>query len=115
MTDRTTPLQLHSMRKLEAVVHAEDRGLVEHVLRDAGVAGWTMIRDVAGLGHTGFHQARTIFSDETGLVMFVGVGTHAVISVATSGLADIFEHRPGVVFLSQVEVMRSGYFGSDQS
>lgn len=112
MSDVTDTLQLHAMRKLEAVVHAEDRSLVENALRDAGLSGWSMIRDVAGMGHTGFHQGRTVFSDETGLVMFVGVGTAAIVARATDSLAGVFEHRPGVLFVSQVEVMRSNYFGA---
>lgn len=101
---------LHAMRKIETVVHAEDIRLVEDALRAAGIAGWTMIRDVAGLGHEGFHQGRTVFSDQTGLVMFVGVGPAEAVARAAHNLSRIFSHRPGVLFLSDVEVMRSGYF-----
>lgn len=106
------PIQTHLMRKIEAVVHAEDLTLVEGALRDAGVGGWTMIRDVAGMGHHGFHQGRTIFSDQTGLVMFVGVGPEPIVTAAAHGLAAIFRQRSGVLFLSDVEVLRSDYFAT---
>ena len=105
-----TRLALHRLRKLEVVVHAEDRGVVEDLLKAAGLGGWTLLRDVAGLGHSGTHQGRAIFSDDTGLVMFVVVAEHPVIDDAARGLARLFERRPGVLFLSDVEVVRSDYF-----
>lgn len=110
MKQNALPLPLHRRRKIEIVMRAEDRTMVEDLLRAAGVSGWTMIRDVAGMGHHGFHQGRTIFNDESGLVMFVGVGDEAVIADVAGGLSRLFESRPGVTFLSDVEVMRSDYF-----
>jgi hypothetical protein len=69
-----------------------------------------MIRDVAGMGHGGFHQGKTIFNDQSGLVMFVGVAEEDVIAEVARGLAQLFVRRPGVTFLSDVEVIRSDYF-----
>lgn len=103
-------LHLHRMRKIEIVVRAEDHGLVEDLLQASGIGGWTMIRDVAGLGHGGFHQGRSIFNDQSGLVMFVGVAGAEAIDQAARGVARLFERRPGVTFLSDVEVIRSDYF-----
>lgn len=108
MTD-TDALPLHPMRKIEVIVHAADHGLVERNLRAAGIAGWSMIRDVAGMGHGGFHQGRTIFNDETGLVMFVAVGDRQRIQDAAAAMCALFAERPGVLFLSDVEVIRSDY------
>jgi len=109
MTHEDQSAQLHAMRKIEIIVHASDLKLVEAILGDAGIGGWTMIRDVAGMGHGGFHQARTIFSDETGLVMFIAVAAATPISHAANAMATLFRERPGVLFLSTVEVMRSDY------
>lgn len=103
-------LRLHRLKKIEIVLLAEDRGLVEDLLKAAGIGGWTMIRDVAGMGHSGFHQGKTIFNDQSGLVMFVGVADEQAIADVAGGLAHLFEKRPGVTFLSDVEVMRSDYF-----
>ncbi len=103
-------LPLHRLRKIEIVIHAQDHQLVEDLLEASGIGGWTMIRDVAGMGHSGFHQGKTIFNDQTGLVMFVGVGQPKVIADLARGLARLFETRAGVTFLSDVEVMRSDYF-----
>ena len=101
---------LHRLRKIEIVLLAEDHARVEDILKAAGLGGWTMIRDVAGMGHSGFHQGKTIFNDQSGLVMFVGVAQEKVIADVARGLARLFSERPGVTFLSDVEVMRSDYF-----
>jgi nitrogen regulatory protein PII len=110
MTNAFADLSLHRLKKIEIVVLAEDQTLVEDLLKAAGVGGWTMIRDVAGMGHSGFHQGKTIFNDQSGLVMFVGVGDDKVIADVARGLAPFFQRRPGVTFLSDVEVLRSDYF-----
>lgn len=107
-----TDIALHSMKKIEVVVHSGDLYLVEEVFKAAGIGGWTMIRDVAGMGHHGFHQGRTIFSDQSGLVMFVGVGPRATVLAAAKGCERLFGERPGVLFLSDVEVIRSDYFAT---
>ncbi len=110
-----TGVSLHRLRKIEVVVRAEDHLLIEDLLKSAGVGGWTMIRDVAGMGHGGFHQGKSIFNDQTGLVMFVGVAEAKAISDVARGLTRLFASKPGVTFLSDVEVIRSDYFAKDES
>ena len=109
----TNGIDLHRLRKIEVVVRAEDHTLIEDLLKSAGVGGWTMIRDVAGMGHGGFHQGKSIFNDQSGLVMFVGVADQAAISDVARGLTRLFASIPGVTFLSDVEVIRSDYFAKD--
>lgn len=111
-TPKTPSLELHRRRKIEVVVHAEDRDLVEDILKAAGISGWTMIRDVSGMGHSGFHDGKSIFNDKTGLVMFVGVGGDKEISEVAGALTRLFETRAGVTFLSDAEVIRSDYFAT---
>ena len=103
-------LRLHSLRKIEIIVRAEDRLIVEESLRSADVGGWTMIRDVAGLGHSGFHEGRRMFNDQSGLLMFIGVSSPDIIAEVAKAMGALFERMPGVMFLSDVEVLRSHYF-----
>ena len=103
-------LPLHRLRKIEIVVRAEDHRLVEDLLDASGIGGWTVIRDVAGMGHSGFHQGKTIFNDQTGLLMFVGVAEPKVIADVARGLGRLFATHAGVTFMSDVDVMRSDYF-----
>ncbi|WCT76627.1 P-II family nitrogen regulator [Novosphingobium humi] len=106
----TGELTLHRLKKIEIVIRAEDHHPVEELLKAAGIGGWTIIRDVAGMGHAGFHHGKTIFNDHSGLAMFVGVGEPAAIGDVARGLARLFATLPGVTFLSDVEVLRSDYF-----
>ena len=116
MTDAAfADLVLHQLKKIEVIVRAEDQRMIEDLLHTAGMGGWTVIRDVAGYGHDGFHQGRTIFNDQTGLVMFVGVAEPCPIAEVARGLARFFKSRPGVTFLSDVAVMRSEYFAAARS
>jgi nitrogen regulatory protein PII len=108
-------LSFHRLRKIEIVVRAEDQSLVEDLLAASGIGGWTKIRDVAGMGHSGFHQGKTIFNDQTGLVMYVGVAEQKVIADVARGLARLFETRAGVTFLSDVDVIRSDYFAASET
>ncbi len=86
-------LDLHRLKKIEIVLNAEDHALVEDLLKAAGIGGWTIIRDVAGMGHSGFHQGKTIFNDQSGLVMFVGVADEKAIIDVARGLARLFERE----------------------
>lgn len=106
----TGDLNPHRLKKIEIVIRAEDQVLVEDMLKTAGIGGWTIIRDVAGMGHAGFHHGKTIFNDQSGLVMFVGVAESGSIAEVARGLARLFATLPGVTFLSDVEVLRSDYF-----
>jgi len=111
MTAQTnSDLTLHRLKKIEIVIRAEDHLLVQDLLRAAGIGGWTIVRDVAGMGHAGFHHGKTIFNDQSGLVMFVGVAEPEPIAEVARGLARLFATLPGVTFLSEVEVLRSDYF-----
>lgn len=109
---RFTGLPMHRLRKIEVVVLAEDQSAIGDLLKTAGLSGWTIIRDVAGMGHHGFHQGKSIFNERSGLMLFVGVGEDMVIAEVARGLARFFETRPGVTFFSDVEVMRSKYFAA---
>ena len=110
-----TDLTLHCLRKIEIVVRAEDHQPVEDLLKASGIGGWTLIRDVAGMGHSGFHRGKTIFNDQSGLLMYVGVAEPKVIADVARGLGLLFETCAGVTFLSDVNVLRSDYFVVNRS
>jgi nitrogen regulatory protein PII len=46
---------LHHMTKIEVVVNGVDVARVQSILEDAGVSGFTMLGNVSGLGHGGYH------------------------------------------------------------
>jgi nitrogen regulatory protein PII len=103
----------HPMKKIEIIVRGDKESYVRDLLDQAKVTGYTIIRDVAGMGHHGFHEGRLLFNETTSLVMFMAVGPNSVIRQITNGLKPVFEKSSGVMFFSDVEVVRMDYFQNE--
>jgi hypothetical protein len=101
---------LHPVKKIEIVVHSEDAGIVQDLMKASHIPGYTVVRDVAGMGHAGFHEGRALFNDRSGLVMFVAVATEQAILSVAKGMRGLFERRSGVMFVSDAHVVRLDYF-----
>jgi nitrogen regulatory protein PII len=121
MTSETTSMDdvapegmtLHSLKKLEVIVHGEDLPTVQDLMADANVTGYTLVRDVAGLGHHGFHEGRLLFNEQASLVMLIAVAPPAAIRTVIAGLRELFERHSGVMFVSDTHVVRLDHFLPD--
>lgn len=97
----------HNMQKIEIIVKGEKQDYIQDLLRDSGVTGYTLISDIAGMGHEGhYHEAKLLFNEQASLVMFVAVSKPDVIASVSEGLTQIFEKSSGVMFVSDVKVAR---------
>lgn len=96
----------HSVRKIEVIVKGEKQDFVRDLLQQSGASGFTLIRDIAGMGHHGFHEGRLLFNDQSSLVMFVAVAGPEVIEKVAAGLVPLFEKNSGVMFISDAQVAR---------
>ena len=103
---------LHPMKKLEVVIEGEHVAFVEGLMKDAGMTGYTLVRDVAGMGHHGPHAGRLTYNDLGSYVMLIAVGPPAQIEPILEGLAPFLGEHSGVAFVSDVHVMRADYFTS---
>ena len=56
-----------------------------------------------------------IFSDHCGLLMYVGIAVPKVLADVARGLGLLFEICAGVIFLLDVNVLRSDYFVVNRS
>lgn len=101
---------LHTMKKLEVVLEGEHLSFLQGLLKHAGITGYTLIRDVAGVGHGGPHAGRLTYNDLGSYVMVVAVGPEAQINAILEGLGPFFEAHSGVLFVSDVAVLRASYF-----
>ena len=110
MNESPEGITLHPMKKIEVIVRGEDVSFVRDLFDRAHVTGYTIIRDVAGMGHHGFHEGRLLFNESASLVMFVAVAPESVIRRVMSGLRTLFESHTGVMFVSDTQVVRSDYF-----
>ena len=106
----TDELVFHQLKKIEIIVRGERQGFVRDLLAGAGLSGWTLIRDVAGQGHHGFHEGRLLWNDQASVVMFMAVGTEAAIRRVAAGLKPVFEKGSGVMFISDTHVVRLEHF-----
>ena len=101
---------LHPMIKVEVVVNGSDLLLVRDIFDQAGIRGFTMLGNVAGLGHGGFHEGRLAFNDRDGLTMLITVAAPDVAIGVVARLRTLFEERPGVMFVTETKVSRPDYF-----
>lgn len=108
-------LVFHKLKKIEIILPGERQAFVRELLERSGCTGWTLFRDVAGQGHHGFHEGRLLWNDQASVVMFMAVGTEAVIRKVASGLKPLFEKGSGVMFISDTEVVRLEHFVPEET
>jgi nitrogen regulatory protein PII len=116
--DTTTPATsepsrtLTAMTKIEVVVAGEDAGRVRSIFERAGATGFTTVTNVSGLGHAGYHEGRLAFNDQDALALLFTVIPNDVAEELVAALGTLFEHRPGVMFVTETRVSRPAYFAS---
>lgn len=101
---------LHNMKKIEVIVAGEHENMVAEIITEANVSGFTLIRNISGKGHSGFHEGRLLFNDKAALVMFIAVAPEEAISKIAVGMKTLFKNNSGVMFVSEVAVARGDYF-----
>jgi nitrogen regulatory protein PII len=100
------------MKRIEIIVEGQDMPVVRDILTRAGATGYTVIRDVAGMGQGGWHEGRLMFNDQASLVMALAVAPETAVARMAEQLMDLFATRPGVTFISDVEVLRAQRFAA---
>ncbi|MFY7697256.1 MAG: P-II family nitrogen regulator [Legionella sp.] len=105
-------IHLHPMKKIEIIVVGEQEEFVASMLDKASVSGFTLIRNICGKGHHGFHEGRLRFNEKSSLVLFIAVASEEVISTIALGMKTLFQNESGVLFVSDVSVARLDYFNA---
>lgn len=103
-------INLHPMKKIEIVVAGEHEDLITSMMEKASVTGFTLIRNVSGKGHHGFHEGKMMFNDKTSLVLLIAAAPEEVIATIAIGMKTLFQNESGVMFVSDVSVARLDYF-----
>lgn len=102
-------MQTHVRRKLEIIVEAPILRLVEEALADAGVHVFTVLEGAEGRGLSGrWNDAHMATGLDQRLV--IAVASREAIDRAAETVAHLFERYPGVMFFSDVEVVRPERF-----
>ena len=108
--DLDSKVILHRMKKIEMIVSGENEGLISNMLNEANISGFTLLRNVSGKGHNGFHEGKLLFNDKAVLVMFIAVAPEEAIECIAIGMKSLLEKNSGVMFVSDVSVARLDYF-----
>lgn len=101
---------MYKMKKIEVILEGGHLPFLQDLMIRSGITGYTVVRDVAGLGHAGPHAGRMTFNDIQGYMMAIAVGPEMQIAPIVEGLKPFFREHPGVVFVSDTAVLRRDHF-----
>ncbi len=105
-----TELTLHPMKEIRIILQGEHVKFATDLLDSIHATGYTIIHNISGKGHHGFHTAHPMFNDMDSLVMLMTVVSQGKVEPILAGLKPIFERYTGVMFVSDVTVSRAEYF-----
>jgi nitrogen regulatory protein PII len=101
-----------AMKKLEIIVKGNQLQAIQELLDRTEVSGYTVIPNISGKGHHGLHQGHLMFNELDALDLVITVVPEDKVETILAGIAPLFEHHSGVVFVSDVTVVRPEYFKS---
>ena len=104
-------LTLHSMKEIKIVVHGEHLAFVTDLL-DRVATGYTIINNVSGKGHDGFHEGPLLFNETSSQVMVFTVVPEDRVEPILAGLGPLFNKHSGTMFVTDVAVSRREHFVS---
>ncbi|MDZ4775152.1 MAG: hypothetical protein SGJ23_00020 [Alphaproteobacteria bacterium] len=99
---------LSDRRKLEIFIEAHALESLEAMLATSGFKGWSVFEGYEGAGVHG--QWRQTGIDEKGLNLLIAIGDEQACESALHWLEDYFKIYPGIVAVSDVQVMRGERF-----
>lgn len=101
---------LTPMTKVEVITTGDDLPVVLDLLTAAGAVGYTVLAVAAGRGQHGERRGRLHFNDRAALQMAMTVLPPERVDAVVASLLDLFEERPGVLFVSDAHVSRPEHF-----
>jgi hypothetical protein len=103
---------LTRMVRVEVVVETRDAALVERLVTGAGAAGFTLLSNVSGLGHGGFHEGRMLYNDADGQSLLFTVVPEDSAAGVVEAVRVLLADRPGVMLVSETWVSRPDHFSA---
>jgi nitrogen regulatory protein PII len=103
-------LTLHPMKEIKIVVQGDQLKFVTELLDRTGATGYTIINNVSGKGHHGFHEGHLLFNDTSSQVMVFTVVPDSKVEPILAGLGPLFNRHSGAMFVTDVAVSRREHF-----
>ena len=105
-------LTLYPMKEVKIIIEGEHLGFVGDLLDKVKVTGYTVINNISGKGHHGFHEGHLMFNDRASQVMVFTVVPEEMVEPILAGLGPLFNRHSGAMFVSDVAVSRRERFTS---
>ena len=90
-------LTLHPMKEIKIVVQGEHLKFVTDLLDRVGATGYTIINNISGKGHHGFHEGHLLFNDTSSQVMVFTVVPEEKVEPILSGLGHLYNKHSGTI------------------
>lgn len=99
-------LRLHQLKKIEIVLEGAHRDFATDLLNRAGVKGYTIVGNIAGMGRHGFYSSHIMFNEDDVLMMIIVAVPAELVEPILEGFTPFFDQHPGVMFVSDIQVSR---------
>ena len=103
-------LTLHPMKEIRIVVQGDQLKFVTDLLDRTGATGYTIINNVSGKGHHGFHEGHLLFNETSSQVIVFTVVPEEKVEPILAGLGPLFNRHSGAMFVTDVAVSRRDRF-----
>jgi nitrogen regulatory protein PII len=103
-------LVLHPMKEIRIIIEGEHLKFVRDLLDTVKATGYTVISNISGKGHHGFHEGHLMFNDTSSQVMIFTVVPEEKVEPILAGLSPLFNRHSGSMFVSDVAVSRRDRF-----
>jgi nitrogen regulatory protein PII len=103
-------LILHPMKEIKIIIEGEHLKFVFDLLDKVKATGYTVIENISGKGHHGFHEGHLMFNDASSQVMVFTVVPEEKVEPILAGLSPLFDRHSGSMFVSDVAVSRRDRF-----
>jgi nitrogen regulatory protein PII len=98
------------MKEIKIVVQGDQLKFVTDLLDRTGATGYTIINNVSGKGHHGYHEGHLLFNDMSSQVVVFTVVPEAKVEPILAGLGPLFNRHSGAMFVTDVAVSRRERF-----
>lgn len=98
------------MKEIKIVVQGDHLKFITDLLDQTGATGYTIVNNVSGKGHHGFHEGHLLFNDTSSQVMVFTVVPEDKVNPILAGLGPLFDRHSGAMFVTDVAVSRREHF-----
>lgn len=106
-------IALSPLKKLEIIIEGEFQDFATDLLDHANVKGYSIVNNLSGKGSHGFHDGHIMFNEDDLLIMIIAAVPEDLVEPILGGFSPFFNKHSGVVFVSDIQVMRMVKFKTE--